>query len=101
MRKIFLSIPIIMMVTGCGPVTPYPISAFTATSLPTTTSTPIVAHLELRPITAEKLDSLQRLDTWGKGNIYDIALAPDGGQIAVYSSMGVYIYDLNTLAETK
>ena len=35
----------------------------------------------------------------GKGEIYEIAYSPDGSQLAVASSIGIWIYDAHTAEE--
>jgi hypothetical protein len=102
LKKLVHTLEIIIILTaGCGPVTPYPTNTPIATAFPSVTPTLVMVHPDLEPITRENLDLLDKIDVWGKGNIYDVALAPNGKQIVVYSSRAVYVYDLDTLTETK
>jgi WD40 repeat protein len=48
-------------------------------------------------ITVENAAQLQQLTRLGKGAIQAIALAPDGRLLAVGSTVGVYLYDIETL----
>jgi WD40 repeat protein len=44
---------------------------------------------------------LQRVAQLGQGFLTDVAWSPDGGRLAVASALGVYLYDVNSLAQTS
>jgi WD40 repeat protein len=52
-------------------------------------------------ITVENVSQLQEVAQLGKGNIRMTALAPDGETLAVVSSAGVYLYNIETLEEKR
>lgn len=89
--------------------TPSPARQFTPTTLPTSTpagtptavpplaleNTPVAVVAEpLSPDSAQRITALARL---GKGTTANAAISPDGRRLAVASSLGVYIYDAQTL----
>lgn len=53
------------------------------------------------PIGADNAASVEELQRWGSGVIYEFAYSPDGNRIAVASTMGVYLYDATTMAEVR
>ncbi|MCU0486042.1 MAG: protein kinase [Anaerolineales bacterium] len=76
----------------------------TSTLTPTATYTPQLPVLMETPfplsheaITIEKAPSLEQLTRWGRGTIEDIAWSPDGTLLAVGGSLGIHIYDPQTL----
>lgn len=78
---------------ACGPIdisvptpSPTPLSAATATMMPAVIS----------PSNAPDLTQLAR---WGKGTVNEVVWSPDGETIAVASSLGIYLYDAETLKE--
>jgi len=89
------------------------VSAAHCTSAPTewvplTTQVPTAPVSESAPnshlpsaITVENAERLQEVARFGKGNIRMTALAPDGETLAVASSSGVYLYNIETLEEKK
>jgi uncharacterized protein YjiK len=56
---------------------------------------PIVS---ISPMNAGQVVELAR---WGKGLISEVAYSPDGKLLAVATSIGIYFYDTNTLAEVR
>lgn len=52
----------------------------------------------ISPETAERVVQLAR---WGKGMVNQVAWSPDGRLLAVASSLGVYIYNAETLEEVR
>ena len=56
---------------------------------------------ETETIGPENVHKLQIVDTWGKGNVYGVALSPDKTRIAVSTATGVYIYNYETLQEKQ
>jgi len=49
----------------------------------------------LEPITASNAGQATRLAFWGRGEIQDMAWAPDGKTLAVVTTTGVWLYDTN------
>jgi len=67
----------------------------TATMLPAAMSTPIPDVSAV--ISVSNADRLVALTRWGQGSIQQIAYSPDGMRLAVATSIGVYIYDAQTM----
>jgi WD40 repeat protein len=76
----------------------------TATRTPTPTPSPTPTRqvgsgmqtplpTDLEKITAEKIDQIQHLATWGKGRPENIQISKDGQILAVGTPSGVYFYD--------
>jgi len=79
--------------SACGPIAiivPTPSS----TSLPTTTAT-----LLLPVISPSEVVELTQLARWGKGIVNEVVWSPDGKTFAVASSLGIYLYDTQTLEQ--
>ncbi|HET9912730.1 MAG TPA: hypothetical protein VFQ13_12615, partial [Anaerolineales bacterium] len=104
MKKLLLFLLCTFLVSSCGGVTPIPTATSTATMHPSNppTSIPInkpapveiaITHPELEVITPENVHRIELIDRWGKGMVYGVELSPDGSQIAVGTSTGVYFYD--------
>jgi len=81
-------------------VTPTPKPTYTETPAPTATIRWDDLDLALTPlpllekvISVDNADRLQELAVWGTGRVNDIALSPDGLNLAVGTNIGVYIYD--------
>jgi len=53
------------------------------------------------PIQIDNADQLINLSLWGIGDVNRLAASPDGVHVAVASSIGVFIYDFNTLKLQK
>jgi WD40 repeat protein len=51
------------------------------------------------PISAENAGQVVELARWGKGVISEVTYSPDGKLLAVATSIGIYLYDANTLDE--
>jgi WD40 repeat protein len=51
-------------------------------------------------ISTENAGDLVELARWGKGIIMAITYSPDGTLLAIASSIGIYLYDAKTFAET-
>lgn len=81
-----------LLFAGCGPVTPYAI---------TTREEIVETHPELELITIQNINELEEVDRWGKGYISGTDISPDGKQIAVYTSTGIYLYDTGSYQETR
>jgi WD40 repeat protein len=66
-----------------------------------------IIPVSLQPSTAlhpdairiENIDRVTQLERFGKGTIEEIAYAPDGQTLAVATTLGVYVYDIQTLTE--
>ena len=68
-----------------------------APALPVLAGTPVP-----RPVAAispHNADRVVQLARWGKGAIGKVAFSPDGRLLAVASSLGIYLYDVQTLEE--
>jgi len=52
-------------------------------------------------ISAANAASMEQLARWGKGTVNQIAYSPDGSLLAVASSIGIYLYDAQTLEEVR
>lgn len=50
---------------------------------------------------AENADQVVQLARWGKGTINHVAYSPDDRRLAVASSLGIYLYDAESLAEVR
>ena len=50
-------------------------------------------------ITPENASKLEEIHRFGKGTIQDITFSPNGEQIAVATTIGIYFYDSQTLSE--
>jgi WD40 repeat protein/tRNA A-37 threonylcarbamoyl transferase component Bud32 len=66
--------------------------------LPVGMGTPVPMPIET--ITAENVGHVEELARWGKGEVNNFAYSPDGKLLAIASSIGIYIYDANSLEET-
>ncbi len=53
------------------------------------------------PITAETFDQVVVLRSYGRGEIKDMHYAPDGKTLAVMTSIGVWLYDAETLQNAR
>jgi WD40 repeat protein len=86
----------------------------TVATIPTTTSTPAPTPTPIPPwpvlantpvpqsgavISIENVDRVVQLARWGKGTVRQALPSPDGKLLAVASSLGVYLYDAETLEE--
>jgi hypothetical protein len=85
--------------------TPYP----TYTPYPTATPTPLVLPVLAgtpypqpnQPISLTNANQVVQLARWGKGTVNQVVFSPDGRLLAVASSLGIYLYDAETLAEIR
>jgi WD40 repeat protein len=71
-------------VTACGILRPMENNQPSPTATPSTVSTP-----------------LAQLSVLGEGTVNALAWSPDGKQMAAGGSLGIYLYDAETLQETK
>lgn len=73
----------------------------TPTETPTPTVTPTATPLPFsdESITIDNARLIKPLITHGKGTVYDFALSPDDGFLAVAASTGVYLYDAKSLGQ--
>jgi WD40 repeat protein/tetratricopeptide (TPR) repeat protein len=88
---------------------PPPAATPTATPEPPT-PTPTAA-LPVRPgtpapqpeviISADKVDQVVPLAHWGRGTANEVVYSPDGQMVAVATSLGIYLYDSETLEEMR
>lgn len=89
--------------TPTNPPAPRPTTPFTATPVPTITpidpaSLPYQQQTPL-PVVAEKItglnaDALQNLGRWGLGISNAIAFSPDGSQLGMATTTGVYLFQI-------
>jgi WD40 repeat protein len=54
-----------------------------------------------QPVTPQNAAQVRQLVRWGKGLAEGLAYSPDGRRLAVASGLGVYLYDAESLAETR
>ncbi len=52
-------------------------------------------------ISLENASLVKELESWGKGNVWEIAYSADGRLLAVATTVGIYLYDAQTLVETR
>jgi hypothetical protein len=88
-----------------------PVLAPTATLTPTATATPTPLVLPVlagtpypqpnQPISLTNANQVVQLARWGKGTVNQVIFSPDGRLLAVASSLGIYLYDAETLAEIR
>lgn len=78
-----------------GTTVPPTVPTDTPTPSSTSTPTPLPPQI-LQPSNAEEIQPLAR---WGKGTIFQAAYSPDGRLLAVAGSLGIYLYDAQTLEE--
>jgi len=52
-------------------------------------------------ISPDNAAQVVQLARWGKGTVNEVAHSPDGTLLAVASSLGIYLYDAQTLAEVR
>lgn len=73
------------------------------TMIPTPAATPttkmVTVHSELEVITPDNISRLKQIDQWGQGDVFGMALSPDGSLIAVSTTTGVYLYDRKMIAQ--
>lgn len=95
--------------TSTPTITPTPTSTPTSTPTPTSTSTPtlklpVLAGTPIpQPIAAilpENVVQVTALARWGKGTVNQVIWSPDGKQVVVVSSIGIYFYDVLTFQQT-
>jgi WD40 repeat protein len=65
---------------------------------PTLTVAPTPTEQRAQIITTSNLRSITEIARLGHGQLYDVNWSADGYQLAVASSLGVYVYDVETLA---
>lgn len=78
-------------------------------SLTPTVPPPIASPIPVRIVTSTLMASTAQspaagatqLARWGKGITFKVAYSPDGRFLAVASSIGVFLHDTQTLAETR
>jgi WD40 repeat protein len=52
-------------------------------------------------LSAENASRVVEIARWGKGSISDLAWSPDGQQLAVSTSTGIFLYDAETCQQVK
>ena len=93
------------------PVSPTPAGG-TNTATPLPSPTPVVGTETIAPAEAgtalpaareaiieSNLVELRELARWGNGQVEAMTWSPDGAQLAVSTTLGVYLYDANSLAQ--
>ncbi len=68
-------------------------------ALPVLAGTPVPQPVAA--ISPENADRVVQLARWGKGTVNEVAYSPDGRLLAVASSLGIYLYDAETLEEVR
>src|ERR1051325_8257869 len=102
----FLMFLIVLTACSAPPPPAATITPFPTRVLPTSTATPPPSVLAGTPVflpgTAITIDNLNRLAPlarWGKGNVVQVELSPDGQTTAVATPIGVYLYDSESFEE--
>ncbi len=80
--------------TPAPTTTPTPTPAL-ARQLPILAGTPVPMPQE--PITPENAADIVELAMWGKGKVQEVTYSPDGRLLAVGTSVGIWLYDAETL----
>lgn len=82
--------------------TPPPSPTGTPTLPPTQTLTPsLTPPPNAFTLSVSNIRSITQLAKWGKGTSTTTAWSPDGRILAVATSLGVYLFDANTLTELR
>src|SRR6266498_2904773 len=104
----FLSFLLLLTACASPPPPTSTLAPFPTHALPTSTSTPPASVLAGTPvplpktaITIDNVNQLFLLARWGKGNIVQVEISPDGRMTAVATPLGIYLYDSETFAETR
>ncbi len=92
-------------------ITPFPTpmpSSSPQPQTPSPTSTPVPPDLvgtpipqSLTTISPQNAGQVTQLARWGKGTVNMVKYSPDGRFLAVASSLGIYLYDAQTLEEVR
>jgi len=100
---------LVILLSGCAPTTPSSpaiapavptmTSAPTQTLRPALTATPV--PLSSHAISPDNAGRVVEITRWGKGQVYQAFYSPDGQQIALVTSLGVYVYDAHTLTQVS
>jgi len=67
--------------------------------LPVSEGTPVPQPVAA--ISPENAHQMVELARWGRGQIVDVAWLPNGKQLAVGSSSGIYFFDINTIRQIQ
>jgi len=103
-KRIFLcTILIALVLAGCeGAQPPAPAEETPAApSSPASAVTQEPTELLLAPITTVNAEQLVELARYGKGKIRDVDWSPDGDLLAVASTIGIWLYDAETLEDIR
>jgi WD40 repeat protein len=88
--------------TSLPTYTQIPLPTFTPTVTPTP-RLPVLSGTSMppssSPISTGNIDQIVELARWGKGVITDTAYSPDGTLLAIGSTLGISIYQVDTLDE--
>ncbi len=107
-KQLAVVLVLVILLSGCAPTTPS--SPAIAPAIPTMTSAPTqtLVQLAFTPVTlpsgtispgiARRVVEITR---WGKGQVYQAFYSPDGRQLALATSLGVYVYDAQTLVQVR
>ncbi len=92
------------MIEGPGiafvPTTPVVTGTSMPAPLPTQISTNTPASTPMpEPISPSNAVLVKQISQWGKGTVEQVAWSSDSKRLAVSSSMGIYLYDAETLEE--
>ena len=80
-----------------APTLPSPSTTTPAQPTPTITPVPLPPGV----ISASNADRVDQWVQWGKGDLRQVVWAPDGGQFALVTSLGVYLYDALSMVEER
>ncbi|WKZ34790.1 MAG: WD40 repeat domain-containing protein [Anaerolineales bacterium] len=86
--------------TSTIPPTSSPAPTVTPTpKLPTLLNTPVPSHTEV--ISPQNVNRLVEISLWGQGAPHSVVHSPDGQQIVVGTSTGIYLYDSQSFQLVK
>ena len=102
MQKIIFVILFLFLLPGCS-INPTAGIPNSPTEIPTKTYLlPTVSGWhpsEQDAITTNNINQLELIARWGKGNIFDMDISPDGKTAAIASSIGFYLYDIPSITD--
>jgi WD40 repeat protein len=115
-RKSLTFVTLFVLIASCTPsqtiestsippstsiATPAPTVTPEPSSTPTMMPSPMPTPLRGPVIAIDTADHVKEVTKWGRGMITDAAYSPDGKTIVVGSTLGVYLFDAESLEETK
>lgn len=91
-----------LIIVGCSPPNQSPVTLATLDASPVASATESsTAEPTLNDIiSSDNANKLVEISSWGKGSGHYPTYSADGGQLAVSSTSGIYLYNSQTLEET-